>query len=100
MEILEENLPDKKIIKVSGSISYREAQRFRKYLDKNLYPIPQAVLLDLHDLVEIDSSGIALLFMLNDQVKSEGSRMKICGLPEKIHTIFKKVKIDDLFEYD
>jgi anti-anti-sigma factor len=52
------------------------------------------VIFDLHGVQHLSSAALSLFIILNTQITSTGGAMRLCGLRDEIHQVFKLTKLD------
>jgi anti-sigma B factor antagonist len=61
----------------------------------------RTVILNLHDVIAIDSSGIAALASGHLTAANRGGRLKLCGLSQKLKSVFVITRLNAVFDtYD
>lgn len=58
-------------------------------------PHSDEVLLDLHDVAYLDSSGLALVVQLLGLVRADGRRLRVAGLSPHFREIFAITRLDE-----
>ncbi len=56
------------------------------------------ILIDLSDVDTMDSSGLGALTFGRRQIEEVGGELVICGLQEKVQTLFNIAKLDSIFK--
>lgn len=89
------------IFSLAGSLDIGTVSMMRADLDALLSTGQYKVVFDLHDLEQIDSSGIGAIIALFKRVRSNKGEMKITRLVGQPHEIFSLLRLDRVFEiYD
>ena len=61
----------------------------------------RTVIVNLHDVIAIDSSGIAALASGHLTAANHGGGLKLCGLSEKLKSVFAITRLNAVFDtYD
>lgn len=89
---------DVTIVRCSGRIvAGAENESLREHV-RALLPDRRDVVLDLNEVVYIDSSGLGTLVRLLTSVRRAQGDLKLCSLPEDILKILKLTKLISLFD--
>jgi anti-anti-sigma factor len=85
-------------IEVVGNIDERGAESLkRSFLDLDITKL-QNVVLDFNGVTFIGSAGIGKLLLLYKNLASHGGKLHIENLSKDIYTMFKVVKLDQVFQ--
>jgi CRP-like cAMP-binding protein/anti-anti-sigma regulatory factor len=69
------------IVALQGSLFFGSSDRFSRVLEESISPETRRVILDMHRVTSIDSSGGLALQQLQESLCSSGRQLAICGLP-------------------
>src|SRR6266852_3661814 len=83
-----------RIMHVSGRLVYDTKHRFTDLVRKETAPI---VILDLSDLVHVDSYGVGALVMIQASFKLEKQRLALVGLNEKVRHVLEITQVLRVF---
>lgn len=89
---------DVTICYLSGEININTSPDLRKAFDELTAKKAPKVVLDLTAVNYIDSSGLATLIEVLRRMKKYEGRLRLCGLSEKIRSLFEITKLTKLFE--
>jgi anti-sigma B factor antagonist len=93
----EEEVSGTLVIQIAGSaLDAETSKHFRKEIKDKLQGRRQVVL-DLSELVFVDSSGLGVLIACLRQVSAAGGDLKLCGLSAQVRTLFELVRMHRLF---
>lgn len=83
---------------ISGSIDERAAEDLkRRFLELDLTSIKELVL-DFASVTFVGSAGIGKLLFLYKNLAAKGGTIRIENMSKDIHTMFKVVKLDKVFD--
>jgi anti-sigma B factor antagonist len=74
-----------------------EAARFHDHLNRAMQETP-LVIVDLAEVVFVDSSGIGTLVRQMTHARSRGGDLKLCGVPEFVTKTLRMTALDTVFE--
>ncbi len=98
MDIKVEADQDQARIEVVGSIDERGAENLkRSFLDLDIGSMNNVVL-DFDGVTFIGSAGIGKLLLLYKNLAEHGGQLRIENLSKDIYTMFKVVKLDQVFQ--
>ncbi|MGA2102168.1 MAG: STAS domain-containing protein [Candidatus Sulfotelmatobacter sp.] len=85
------------VVQIAGAALDAETSKsFRKDIKDRLRGRRQVVL-DLSELVFVDSSGLGALIACLRQVSATGGDLKLCGLSVQVRALFELVRMHHLF---
>lgn len=58
---------------------------------------PRALVVDLSQVSYMDSSGVATLVEAMQLARKNGTRLSLCGLQDKVRSIFEIARLDTVF---
>ena len=97
MEIKVEKVNDIVLVAVAGELNMDNSNRLREAFKKLLKESNDKILLDLEKLSFMDSSGIATIIELFQDLKKVNGRMCLCCVNKKIIGVFEITKVHKLF---
>ena len=86
------------LIDVTGHLTFFELGPFRDGVQNLLRQGHKNILLNLHDLTYLDSSGIGELARLYVAVIKAGGEMKVVGLSAKVEEVLKITHLSQIFQ--
>ncbi len=86
------------IVRPVGILDNIHANNMRQSVVEHVQAGANLVLLDLQDVVFIDSSGLGALVMALKSVRSAGSRLFLCSIGEQARMLFELTGVDRVFE--
>jgi len=81
----------------SGEIDLSQSPTLRQFLHEVLAKQPPAVVIDLSNVPYMDSSGVATLVEAMQQARRYNGRIVLCGLQDKVKSIFEIARLDMVF---
>ena len=88
---------DVTVCALSGEININTSPDLRKVFDELITQKAKKVILDLGGVTYIDSSGLATLIEVLRKMKRYDGRLRLCGLSDKIRSLFEITKLTKLF---
>jgi anti-sigma B factor antagonist len=86
------------LVTLAGDLNMFSAPEFRNHLVKKLESGAKRILLDLSELIFIDSSGIGVLVSFVTMArKNAGAKIVLCGLKPQIRSIFEVTRLLSVF---
>ena len=90
---------DVSVVACAGPIQIGEtANRFRDVLRDTLRSGAKKILLDLHGVTYVDSTGIGELVGLFTNASEVGSSVRLCNLPQKVRDVLEVTRLITVFE--
>jgi anti-sigma B factor antagonist len=86
------------LIEVSGHLTFFEVGALRDSIQSLVKSQPINILLNLSELVYLDSSGIGELARIYVAVVKHGGTMKVIGLTPKVQEVLKITQLSQLFQ--
>ena len=83
-----------KVFKIKGEIDIAGSPGLRSYLEKNA---AKKLVIDLSEVEYVDSSGLATLVEVLKKNKTQGGKLGLSGLSDKVRSLFEITKLDKLF---
>lgn len=82
------------ILDISGEINLSTSPNLKKAFEKEQ---GKKVVVDLVKVGYIDSSGLATLVEMLKKTKSQGGKLGLAGVSDKVKSLFEITKLDKLF---
>jgi len=87
-------------IGLEETLGFKDHQEFRRLVSDVVERRPSRVRLDLSRLSMLDSAGLGLLVILNEQVKQGGGCVSLSRPNEDVKRLLAVVEFDKLFAID
>ncbi len=97
MEVRQKTVENGTVLTPQGEIDLGRAPDFRAHLAAAQRKKPAKVIIDLKDVPYMDSSGVATLVEAMQAARRGGSKLILCGLQEKVRSIFEIARLDMVF---
>ncbi|MBF0484526.1 MAG: STAS domain-containing protein [Candidatus Omnitrophica bacterium] len=97
MDIKLENIKDVALVVVGGKINMDNCNELRDAFKKILKEGKTKVLIDFNKVDFIDSSGIASLIEMFQNLEKVGGQMRLCHVNKNIIGLFEITKVHKLF---
>lgn len=81
---------------VSGRFAFDDHRDFRNAL--NELPAAKVVMIEFGECTDLDSSAIGMLANLEEQVRSQGTEIRLVGCSDKLRQIFELVELNHLLK--
>lgn len=98
MKIVKEKDENVSYIAIEGEINIDTSSELRKVFNLCIQDKEKKIIIDGTNLSYIDSSGLATLIELFQRLKKIEGQLKLCGLSEKVKSVFEVTKLDKLFD--
>ena len=85
------------IVELAGEIDMHQTPSTHRAIVAICQRRPQPLVIDLRDVPYIDSSGIGMLVEIFRRVKGYGGSLRLCGLGERVISVFEVTKLDKFF---
>ncbi len=72
-------------------------ETFRKEMVTFLESAPDKVIIDLHNVNVMNSSGLGVLILTRDRMKKREGSLVVCGLQPLMREIFSRMHLDSFF---
>lgn len=95
VERLEED--DAVVVRPEGDIDLSRSPSFRRQLANIQERSPRRLIVNLSDVPYMDSSGVATLVEAMQVARKHNSRLILCGLQERVRSIFEIARLDTVF---
>jgi len=99
MEIKVVHEKDATVVAVTGEININTSTELRKCFIDLLDQKVKHIVVDFDNVKYIDSSGLAVLIEMFQQLKTIDGSMALANLKDKLNGIFEITKIDMLFSF-
>ena len=86
-----------KVVQPSGFLTELKAKQLRHQID-NLVNTVDIILVDLQDVIFIDSSGIGALIVAQKIAQAANCQFFVCSIAAQIKMLFELNKMDKLFK--
>lgn len=90
--------PVVKAIQPSGLLDGTKATQLRQEIDDILANGANIVLIDLHEVTFIDSSGLGALVSALKSVRAGGGKLFICSINAQVRMLFELTSMDRVFQ--
>ncbi len=97
MDILIEQQNGTSVLKLSGEVDLNTSPELRSQIKGVLQENNKSVCVDLSAVKYIDSSGIATLIEAQQKLFDTSGELSLCGIPQKIYSVFEIAKLDQVF---
>jgi anti-sigma B factor antagonist len=88
---------DTVVVSPEGDVDLSRSPTLRNALREAQGPKPRRVIVDLSLVEYMDSSGVATLVEAFQIARRNGSRMVLCGLTDRVRSIFEIARLDTIF---
>lgn len=85
------------IVRPEGDIDLSRSPSFRRQLSAVQETRPSRLIVDLDGVPYMDSSGVATLVEAMQIARKQGARLILCGLRERVRSIFEIARLDTVF---
>ena len=98
MEIQAQLSEDKKVLTLTllGKFDYTWHQEFQAAYE-NLSPPPEKVIMDVLEVISLDSSALGMLLLLRKFCGDDNADIKLINAKPDIYTLMHSCKFDELF---
>ena len=86
-----------RILRPIGEIDLSRAPALRTHLSGALGDGPERLIVDLHEVPYMDSSGVATFVEAMQMARKKGSKLVLCGLQQRVLSIFEIARLDMVF---
>ena len=80
-----------------GDIDLNGSPNLRQELKKAQAAKPQRLVIDLTGVPYMDSSGVATLVEAMQMARRSGSKLVLCGMQDRVRSIFEIARLDTVF---
>lgn len=88
---------DTVVVAPVGEVDLSRSPRLRSVLREAQASRPKRVVIDLSEVEYMDSSGVATLVEAFQVARRNGSKMVLCGLMDRVRSIFEIARLDTIF---
>jgi anti-sigma B factor antagonist len=85
------------IVRPRGEIDLGRSPSLRQQLTEAMSRKFNRMVIDLSDVPYMDSSGVATLVEAMQQSRRSGSKLVLCGMQDKVRSIFEIARLDTVF---
>lgn len=85
------------IVRPAGDIDLSGSPTLRQEIKKAQGSAPKRLVIDLAAVPYMDSSGVATLVEAMQIARRGGTRLVLCGLQDKVRSIFEIARLDTVF---
>lgn len=98
VQVERSNVGDVLVMNVSGEVDLVTSPALREQVLAALETPGQKVLVSLHGVTHLDSSGMATLVEALQKAKQSGGRLVLTDLDDHVRTLFRITHLDELFQ--
>jgi len=92
---------DTTVVVLAGEVDLHHTPEVHKALVAACQQEPERLVVNLEDVSYLDSSGIGTLVEVFRRVNGYGGKLALCGLNDRVHSVFEITKLDKFFKiYD
>lgn len=89
------------VVALAGEIDLHHVPEVHKALVAACRQNPPRLVINLQNVTYMDSSGLGTLVQVYRRVNSNKGKLRLCGLNERVHSVFEITKLDQFFSiYD
>ncbi len=85
------------VLRPSGDIDLSRSSSLRQAIADVNRSQPARLIIDLTEVGYMDSSGVATLVEALQLARRHGTRLDLCGLQPRVHSIFEIARLDGVF---
>ena len=85
------------VVELVGDIDLHRSAELQQELIKLAERASDQLILDLHEVRYMDSSGVASLVKLLASVRRRNCELKLCRLSERVRSMFEITRLDSVF---
>lgn len=97
LKVTTESVGGATVIVPAGDIDMTASPIFRQELRRAADSMPQRLVIDLAKVPYMDSSGVATLVEAMQAARRNKTRLVLCGLTDRVRSIFAIAKLETLF---
>jgi anti-anti-sigma factor len=86
------------VVSLTGEIDLHHNRQVREALLEACETEPRRLVINLEDVRYIDSSGIGTLVEVFRRVRGYEGELRLCGMSERVHSVFEVTKLDHFFK--
>lgn len=87
------------IITLSGEVVVPDCNRFLAEFEQKITHIDRAVIIDMHDVVFVDSRGLGALVFIYTRTRKADYSFAISGLKPEVMKVLKLTALDTIFTF-
>lgn len=87
-----------KVFEPSGDLDKAKGKQLRQEITDSLQDDANNVLLDLHKVTFVDSSGLGEIVLILKVVEAAGGKLFICSVSEPVQILFELTSMDLIFK--
>jgi anti-sigma B factor antagonist len=91
-------MPEPVVFAPSGEIDLHSTDSVRDQLEPYLAVAQPRLLVDMSEVIYVDSSALALLIESMQRAQAAGGSFALCGLRETIRHVFAIARLDHIFQ--
>ncbi len=88
---------DATVVSLQGEIDMHHTPGVQRALSQAYEDKPSRLVVNLEEVTYMDSSGIGTLVETLRKVKGYRGKLVLCGLTERVHSVFEITKLDQFF---
>lgn len=88
---------DATVVELRGEINLHRSPIVHETLLEESEKRPARLVIDLHDVPHLDSSGLGTLVDVMRRVKAYGGQMALVGLTPRVRDVFEITRLDQFF---
>ncbi len=85
------------VVSLAGEVDLNHTPAVHRVLVDTCEAKPDRLIIDLQDVSYLDSSGLGTLVEVFRRVKGYGGQLVICGLNDRVRSVFEITKLDHFF---
>ncbi len=89
--------PDGTVVVLSGEIDYNHSHKLLVSLNSVIERRPVRLVIDLSDVVHMDSSGLGTLVRIFQQVNGYNGKMALAAMNDRVRNAFEITRLDHFF---
>ena len=97
MEVKEEQFDGHPVIVPHGDVDLGNSKDLQHHLREALNRKPNRLVVDLHEVPYMDSSGVATLVEAMQVSRRNGTSLVLCGMTARVRSIFEIARLDKVF---
>src|SRR3989304_5398881 len=86
------------VVALAGEVDLHHTPEVHKALVAACERKPQMLVVNLGSVTYLDSSGIGTLVEVFRRVNGFGGKLVLCGLNDRVHSVFEITKLDKFFK--
>jgi anti-sigma B factor antagonist len=98
MDIKVRHVEDVTILEVAGRLDISNAHKMRQAVLETISAESAQVVINLHDLCSVDSSGLAALVQGLKRAREQQGNLSLCSLQPPVRMILELTRFDKVFD--